>query len=258
MAKKTTMMMFLAMMVGGCFPMEDLPLEDDAEVPPVEEIDAAVPTPSPDAATTATPDAEPTEESDAGTTPECDAAPVPSPDAATPTPVDAGTPDATPETPDAAPAPSPDAAPETPDATLVTPDAACPACDDASDCDDGFAWTNDTCSAGDCVNTLTDCGGMRVRPSAAAVMCEFWGGFNSSEPATSLGLFAPMDLVVAASDGGGWKTSPMHSCSVICYDAGWARALLDVKIEWNGVTFVSAEVDGLTKGTFDGNNIEHP
>ena len=104
---------------------------------------------------------------------------------------------------------------------------------------------------------VTDCGGMPVRPSTAAVMCEFWGGFGTPEPAPSLGLFAPADLAVAP-DGGGWKAPPEHACSVICYGAEWARVLLDIKIEWNGVAFVSAEIDGLTKGTFDGNNVERP
>ena len=249
MTKKTMMMMFLAMMVGGCFPMEDLPLEDDAEAPPVEEeIDAATPAPSPDAAVLATPDAESTEESDAevpetpdsGITPECDAA----------------TPDVTPETPDATPAPSPDAAPPTP-VDAGTPDADC-GCDSDGTCSDGFAWTSDTCVGTTCSNTPTTCGGMRVRPSAAAVTCEFWDGFGLPSGSSLGGPLAIIGLASSVADGTGWKLSPESACSGICYDSSWARAPLDIKIEWNGVTFVSAEVDGLTKGTWDGNNVEHP
>lgn len=248
-----TMMMFLVFTMSGCL-MEDLPLpalEPDAE-PPTEEVDATPPVVEPDATVSVAPDAD---------TPECDGSlPLP-PDATVPVVPDAGTPecDATPETPDAAPPLPPDAAPvPPPDATPVTPDAGCPACDDAGDCSDGFAWTSDSCAAGTCAYVLTDCGGMQIRPSESAVTCMFWGGFGTSEPAPALGSFVPEGLDVGPA-GGLWKAAPASACSAICYSSGGNRVALDLQTEWSGATssLVHAQYNGVTKGTFDGLNLEY-
>lgn len=229
-------LMFAVMCTTGCFfPMEDIPVDDDAESP-TEEVDAA-PAPSPDATPTMEVDAEPIETPDA-TAPEADATPEETPDAAVEPP------DAASETPDAAP-------PVTPDATPV--DCSCDA-----DCSDGYSWTSNTCAAsGECVDVLTDCGGMQVRPSASAATCQFWGGFGISEPAPSLGSFAPSALPAGAT-GGNWKAAPEHACSTICYDSSGARVPFDLQTEWNGVMnqLAHAGWGGVRRGTFDGLNLE--
>ncbi len=260
--------LFLMCVLGatGCL-MEDLPLQDlpDAE-PPTEEVDA---TPSP-----MEPDATvPVTTPDAGNTPECDAATpatpdatVPeTPDAAVPPTVDASVPSpdaAVPPTPDAATVPPPDASP--PDATppptpvdAATPDAVCPACDDDADCDDGWGWTNDSCSGGTCVYTLADCGGMQIWPSESAVNCVFWGGFEIAEPAPPLGTYPPESLYDGLA-GDPWKAAPASSCSVECYSSGGNRVAIDCQIEWSGVesTFYHAVYYDMFKCTYDGRNME--
>lgn len=243
---------FLMLMVVGCFPMEDLPFLPDAE-PPTEEVDATPPA-EPDATVPVVSDADTPD----ATAPEVDATPA-EPDATAPEVPDAGTPecDATvPVPPDAAPVPPPDAAPVPPDATPATPDATCP-CGSASDCSDGYSWTSDTCAAGTCGHTLTDCGGMQVRPSESAVTCMFWAGFGSAEPAPSLGSFVPEGLATGPA-GGLWKAAPASACSVICYSSGGNRVALDIQTEWSGATssLAHAQYDGVTKGTFDGLHLE--
>lgn len=239
---KTTRM-FLTMcvvMVAGCFPMEDLPLPPDAE-PPTEEVDATPPV-EPDATVPVVPDANTPD----ATVPEVDA---------TPTEPDAGTPEcdaAVPLPPDAAPVPPPDATPVTPDATPPC------GCVSDADCDDGFAWTSDVCSAGTCSSIPTTCGGMRVKPSATAVKCEFWDGFGLPSGSSLGGGPIFITELTDSADGPGWKLSPATACSVKCYDAAWALVLLDIKFEWNGTTFASAMLTGLTKGTWDGLNVESP
>lgn len=233
--KKMILMFAVMTSVTGCFfPMEDLPLEDDAESPTVK----------PDAAPAPSPDATPTVE--------VDAEPIETPDATAPEVPDAGTPEcdaSVPVPPDAAPVPPPDAAP-------AIPDAACP-CGDAGDCSDSYSWTSDACAAGTCAYMLTDCGGMQVRPSESAVTCMFWGGFGTSEPAPSLGSFAPEGLATGPA-GGLWKAAPASACSVICYSSGGNRVALDIQTEWSGATssLTHAQYDGVTKGTFDGLHME--
>ncbi len=245
---------------------------EDGPLPEEETPDAAVPT-STDASemvdatpVTPTPDATVVNPADADVVPVPDAmvpdAPVPPPvDASAPTPdampdaapvpppVDAGIPDASAPTPDAMLA-TPDAAPVLPDACTPPP----PACVTDSDCNDGFSWTGDACSSGNCVHWATDCGGMQVRPAADSATCEFWAGFGVPEPALSLGLFSASGLPTGPS-GGSWKAAPAHACSVICYNPGLGVSTIDIQIEWNGLTLQHQEITGLKKGTWDGRNL---
>ena len=263
-------MLIMFMMCSGCL-MEDLPLPPvapDAEMP-TDEPDATTPVEEPDATVPVMPDADTPDA--AMTTPEFDAAL--SPDAAVPESPDSGvtpvpdasvpvTPDAS--VPDASPPVVPDASmpdaspPVVPDATPPpSPDATCPACDSDTDCSDGYSWTSDSCSGGACVYVLTDCGGMQIRPSESAVTCMFWAGFGSTEPAPALGSFVPESLATGP-EGGLWKAAPVSACSVICYSSGGNRVDLDLQTEWSGATgtLFHAVYGGVTKGTFDGLNME--
>ena len=138
-----------------------------------------------------------------------------------------------------------------------------PECTCDNDCNDGFGWTSDSCAAGAgddpdvCVHVLNDCGGMQIRPSESAVTCVFWGGYNIPEPAPALGNFPPESLATGPA-GGLWKSAPASACSVICYSSGGNPVALDLQIEWSGVTdsLAHAEYTGLTKGTFDGLNMQ--
>lgn len=316
--KKTTTMMMILMCTtaAGCFfPMEDLPVDDDAESPTVKP--DATPAPSPDATPIEEVDAEPIETPDAGTeTPDAtapeadatpeepDATPEETPDAEPTIAVDAGMPDCAPPVPtmvltatpstimagesaslswsstgadvcyvggSVAPQPISGALSVTPPWSMnfvghcegpggvgwsnIVSVAVIDGC--TGGCSDGFGWTSDTCAAGECVSVLTDCGGMQVRLPASAVTCGFWGGFGSAEPAPSLGSFAPSALPVGAA-GGNWKEAPEHSCSAICYDASGARVQFDLQTEWDGASdqLAHASWGGVTKGTFDGLNLE--
>ncbi len=174
-------------------------------------------------------------------------------------PLEETPPDATPPTtePDASPT-TPDAPPPATDAGVDCPPDAPPppppcTCDD--DCDDDRSWTGDACNPnGACVHWVTDCGGMQVRPATNAATCEFWAGFGTPEPAPSLGLFSASGLPTGPS-GGNWKAAPPHACSVICYNAGLSEAVIDIQIEWNGLTFQHQQITGLKKGTWDGKNL---
>jgi hypothetical protein len=241
---KKNQFLFVMMVVSLAF--ASIACIEDGALPLEETLDATVPT-SADAsemvdATPPTPDATVVNPADADTVPVPDAM---VPDASVPPPVM----DASAPTPDAMPA-TPDAAPVLPDACTPPP----PACVTDSDCNDGFSWTGDACSSGNCVHWATDCGGMQVRPAIASATCEFWAGFGVPEPALSLGLFSASGLPTGPS-GGSWKAAPAHACSVICYNPGLSVSTIDIQIEWNGLTLQHQEITGLKKGTWDGHNL---